>query len=152
SITTGTKEASRLPPGAAIPAEETVSLDDAQRKLVVLADHAQTLLATVQSHIDDVTVDVRSLLSNLNDVTGVDNRRRVAAILANADSTMARLAPRIDQLSDGLVKLTKDADATLAKADGTITALREPLRDDLGRLRAALEQARSLIESLHAVV
>jgi phospholipid/cholesterol/gamma-HCH transport system substrate-binding protein len=152
SITTGAKDASRLAPGAEIPAEETVSLDDTQRKLVAIADQAQTLLASVQTHIDDITVDVRHLLSNLNDVTGTANQRRVAAILANADSTVARLSPKVDQISDEVLKLTKDAGATLSNADGTITALRQPIQDDLGELRAALEQARNLIGSLQTVV
>jgi hypothetical protein len=50
------------------------------------------------------------------------------------------------------LKLTKHADATFSNADGTITALREPIQADLGELRAALEQARSLIGSIEAVV
>jgi phospholipid/cholesterol/gamma-HCH transport system substrate-binding protein len=152
SITTGAKDASRLAPGAVIAAEETVSLDDAQRKLVAIADTAQTLLASVGTHIDDITVDVRHLLSNLNDVTGAANQRRVAAILANVDSIVARTAPKMDRISDEVLKLTTDADATLSNADGTITALREPIQADLGELRAALEQARDLISSLQVVV
>jgi phospholipid/cholesterol/gamma-HCH transport system substrate-binding protein len=152
SITTGAKDAPRLAPGAAIAAEETVSLDDTQRKLVAIADTAQTLLASMGTHIDEITVDVRQVLSNLNEVTGTANQRRVAAILANVDSTVARMAPKMDRISDDVLKLTKDADATLSNADGTITALREPIQADLGELRAALEQARNLIGSLQAVV
>ena len=152
SITTGTRDAPRLAAGAEIPAEETVSLDDTQRKLVAIADHAQTLLVSVQAHIDDITVDVRRLLSNLNDVTGTDNRRHVAAMLASADSTVAHLSPKLDQITDEVLKLSRDADATFSNADGTITALRAPLQDDLAQLRAALEQARSLIASVQGIV
>src|SRR5258708_7851032 len=36
SITTGANDAPRLPSGAVIPSEETISLDDTQRKLVAL--------------------------------------------------------------------------------------------------------------------
>jgi phospholipid/cholesterol/gamma-HCH transport system substrate-binding protein len=152
SITTGAKDAARLAPGAVIAAEETVSLDDTQRKLVAVADTAQTLLTSVGTHIDDITVDVRHLLSNLNNVTGTPNQRRVAAILTNVDSIVARMGPKMDQISDEVQKLTRDADATLSNADGTITALREPIQADLGELRAALQQARELIGSLQAVV
>jgi phospholipid/cholesterol/gamma-HCH transport system substrate-binding protein len=152
SITTGAKDAPRLAPGAVIAAEETISLDDTQRKLVAVADTAQTLMTSVGTHIDDITVDVRHLLSNLNDVTGTANQRRVAAILTNVDSIVARMGPKMDRISDEVLKLTKDADATLSNADGTITALREPIQADLGELRAALEQARDLIGSLQAVV
>jgi phospholipid/cholesterol/gamma-HCH transport system substrate-binding protein len=152
SITTGAKDAARLAPGAVIAAEETVSLDDTQRKLVAVADTAQTLMTSVGAHIDDITVDVRHLLSNLNEVTGTPNQRRVAAILTNVDSIVARMGPKMDRISDDVLKLTKDADATLSNADGTITALREPIQADLGELRAALQQARELIGSLQAVV
>jgi phospholipid/cholesterol/gamma-HCH transport system substrate-binding protein len=152
SITTGAKDAPRLAPGAVIAAEETVSLDDTQRKLVAVADTAQTLLTSMGTHVDDITVDVRQVLSNLNDVTGTANQRHVTAILATVDSTVARIAPKMDRISDDVLKLTKDADATLSNADGTITALREPIQADLGELRAALEQARNLIGSLQAVV
>jgi phospholipid/cholesterol/gamma-HCH transport system substrate-binding protein len=152
SITTGAKDAPLLAPGSEIPAEETISLDDTQRKLVAIADKAQTLLASVQTHIDDITVDARSLLSNLNDVTGTANQRRVAAILANADATVARLSPKVDQISDEVLKLTREAGTTISNADGTITGLREPIQADLGELRAALEQARNLIGSLQTVV
>jgi phospholipid/cholesterol/gamma-HCH transport system substrate-binding protein len=152
SITTGAKDAPRLAPGAVIPAEETVSLDDTQRKLVAIADNAQVLLASVQTHIDDISGDARHLLSNLNDVTGATNQRHFAAILANADSTIARMSPKVDQISDEVLKLTRDAGATISNADGTITSLREPLQADLGELRAALEQARNLIGSLQTVV
>jgi len=106
----------------------------------------------VGTHIDDITVDVRHLLSNLNDVTGTANQRRVAAILANVDSIVTRMGPKMDRISDDVLKLTRNADATLSNADGTITALREPIQADLGELRAALEQARNLIGSLQVVV
>jgi phospholipid/cholesterol/gamma-HCH transport system substrate-binding protein len=152
SITTGANDVPRLPPGAVIPSEETISLDDTQRKIVALADSAQTLLASARTNLDDISGDARRLLSNLNDVTGTANRRRVADMLANADTIAARLAPKLDRIGDEVLKLTRDADATLSNADVTITGLREPVRADLGELRAALEQARNLIGSLQAVV
>jgi phospholipid/cholesterol/gamma-HCH transport system substrate-binding protein len=73
-------------------------------------------------------------------------------MLANADSIVAQLSPKMDQIGDRVLKLTESADATFSNADGTITALREPIQADLGELRAALEQARTLIGSLEAVV
>jgi phospholipid/cholesterol/gamma-HCH transport system substrate-binding protein len=152
SITTGARDVPLLTPGAVIPSEETVSLDDLERKLVALADSAQTLLASIGADLNHITDDTRRLLSQLNDVTGPVNRRHVADVLANADSIVAHLSPRMDQISDEVLKLTRNADATFSNADGTITTLREPIQADLGDLRAALEQARTLIGSLEAVV
>jgi hypothetical protein len=80
------------------------------------------------------------------------NRRHLADTLANADSIVAHLSPKMDQISDEVLKMTRNADATFSNADGTITALREPIQADLGELHAALEQARTLIGSLEAVV
>jgi phospholipid/cholesterol/gamma-HCH transport system substrate-binding protein len=152
SITTGARDVPPLAPGAVIPSEETISLDDLQRKLGALADSAQTLLASIGADLNHITDDTQRLLSHLNDVTGPVNRRHLADILANADSIVAHLSPKMDQISDEVLKLTKHADATFSNADGTITALREPIQADLGELRAALEQARSLIGSIEAVV
>jgi phospholipid/cholesterol/gamma-HCH transport system substrate-binding protein len=152
SITTGAKDVPPLAPGAVIPSEETVSLDDLQRKLGALADSAETLLASMGTDLNHITDDARRLLSQLNDVTGPVNRRHVADVLANADSIVAHLSPKMDQISDEVLKLTRNADATFSNADGTITALREPMQADLGELRAALEQAHTLIGSLQALV
>jgi phospholipid/cholesterol/gamma-HCH transport system substrate-binding protein len=152
SITTGASDAPRLAPGAVIPSEEMISLDDLQRKLSALADSAQTLLASVGTDLDHITDDARRLLSQLNDVTGPVNRRHLADTLANADSIVAHLSPKMDQISDEVLKVTRDADATFSNADGTITALREPIQADLGELRAALEQAHAVIGSLDALV
>jgi virulence factor Mce-like protein len=152
SITTGANNAPRLPPGAAIPSEETISLDDLQRKLVALADSAQTVLMTLATDVDRITNDTAEVLSNLNDATNADNRRHLAGILANADSAVAKLSPKMDQISDAVMKVAGHADAAFSNADATITSLHDPIKASLGELRAALEQARSLIGSMQAVV
>jgi virulence factor Mce-like protein len=152
SITTGANNAARLPPGAAIPSEETISLDDLQRKLVALADSAQTVLMTLATDVDRITNDTAEVLSNLNDATNADNRRHLAGILANADSAVAKLSPKMDQISDAVMKVAGHADAAFSNADATITSLHDPIKASLGELRAALEQARTLIGSMQAVV
>ena len=152
SITTGASDAPRLPPGAAIPSEETVSLDDLQRKLVALADSAQTTLTTLATDVDRITDGAADVLSNLNDATNADNRRHLARMLANADSTVAQLSPKMDQISDAVMKVAGHADAAFSNADATITSLHDPIKASLGELRAALEQARALIGGMQAIV
>ena len=49
AISTGSNDAPRLQPGAVIPSQETVSLDELQSKLATLADSAQTTLVAVES-------------------------------------------------------------------------------------------------------
>src|SRR5262247_2059115 len=43
SISTGSNDAARLPAGSVLPSEESMSLDDLQRKIVTVADSAETL-------------------------------------------------------------------------------------------------------------
>ena len=152
SITTGANNAPRLPPGAAIPSEETISLDDLQRKLVALADSAQTTLTTLATDVDRITDGAADVLSNLSEATNADNRRHLAGILSNADKAVAQLSPKMDQISDAVMKVAGHADAAFSNADKTITSLHDPIQASVAELRAALEQARALIGSMQAVV
>jgi len=166
SISMGSNDAPRLPPGGVIASEETISLDDTQRKVVALADSAQTLLESVKKDVNDLTGDARTLIANLNGVAGKPNQQHVAEILANADAMVARLSPKIDQISDQALKLTTDANGVMAKvgpavdnanatvsnANETVTSVREPLQADLAELRKTLDQAHALIADLQAAV
>jgi phospholipid/cholesterol/gamma-HCH transport system substrate-binding protein len=148
SITTGTNEAPRLPAGSVIPSEETIGVDDAERKIASLVDSAHTLMDALQT---DVT-DAHQLIANLNDITGKPNQQHVANILANADTMVARTSPKIDRISDQWVKLTNDANGVMAKvgpavdnvnatvsnANQTITSLRQPTQVDLDEVRKTL--------------
>jgi len=150
AFSTGTNDAARLPPGSVIPSEETMSVDEAQRKIVALADSAHTLMDALQTDVKDA----QRLIANLNDITGKPNQQRVANILANADTMVARTSPRIDQISDQLVKLTNEANAVMAKvgpavdnvnatvsnANEAISSLREPTQADLGEVKNTLTE------------
>jgi len=164
SISTGSNDAPRIPPGGVIPSQETVSVDDMERKFATLADSAHSLLSSVEKDVNDLTGDARKLLANVNELTGKPNQQHVQEILANADAMVARISPRIDQISDQIMKLTNDADqvvakagpvmdnanTTVANANQTITDLRQPIQKDLADLSKTLDQARGLIVDLRA--
>jgi len=166
SISTGSNDAPRLPAGGVIPSEETISLDDTQRKIVALADSARTLLDSVHTDVNNLTGDARLLIANLNNMAGKPNQQHLNDILANADAMMARLSPKIDQLSDQALKLTNEANdamakvgptvdnanATVSNANETITSLREPLQSDLAEVHKTLDQARSLMADLQTAI
>ena len=166
SISMGSNDAPRLPPNSVIPSLETISLDDDERKIVGVADSAQTLLEAVHTDVNEVTGDARQLIANLNEISGKPNQQRVSEILTNADAMITRISPKIDQISDQLVKLTDDANglvakvspavdnmnATVSNANQTITAVRDPLRTDLAEAQKTLDQARSLIADLQAAM
>jgi len=164
SISTGSNDAARIPPGGVIPSQETVALDDMERKFATLADSAHSILDSTQKDINDITADARHLISNLNEITGKPNQQRVQAILNDADKMIARLSPKIDQVSDQILKLTNDADqviakagpvvdnanATVSNANQTISDVREPIQKDLADLSKTIDQARGLIVDLRA--
>ena len=159
SISMGSNDAPRLPANGEIASLESVSLDDTQRKIVGLADSTKTLVDAVNKDINDLTGDARDLIANLKELTGKPNQQRVAGILKNADVMIAGLSPKIEHMSDQVLKLTADADTVVAKlgptvdnvnrtvsnADDTITAVRGPLQADLIEIQKTLEQARGLI-------
>jgi ABC-type transporter Mla subunit MlaD len=104
SITTGSNDAPRLKAGQMIRSEETVSIDDMTRKLSGIADSAQGLIPQVQGELKDITGDARTLLANLNDVTGAPNRRQVAQILKGVNSLVATESPKVDRITDQLLE------------------------------------------------
>ena len=166
AIGTGSNDAPRLRPGAVIRSQETVSLDELQRRIATLASTAQTTLVAVGADLNNVTQDTRQLLANLNDATGTTNRKHLAGILANTDTTVAQLSPQIDQISEQVLKLTKNANTVVAKlgptvdnvndtvsnTNETITALRGPSEADLAELQRTLVQTRELVNNLQVLV
>ena len=166
SISMGSNDAPRLAAGAVIASEETISLDDTQRKIVALADSAQSLLESVRTDVNNLTADARVLIANLNQVAGRPNQQHLAQILANADAMVARLSPKIDQISDQTLKLTNEANGAMAKvgpavdnanatvsnANETITSLRAPIQTDLAEVHKSLDQLRGLLADLQAAI
>ncbi len=166
SISMGSNDAPRLAANSVIPSLETISIDDTERKIVGLADSAQTLLEAVHTDVNQVTVDARQLIANLNGITGKRNQQHISEILTNADAMVTRISPKIDQISDQIVELTDDANglmakmgpavdnvnATVSNANQTITAVRDPLQKDLAEAQKTLDQARSAIADLQAAM
>jgi len=166
SITTGAQDVQRLKAGEVIPSQETVSIDDMTRKLSGIADSAAVLITQVQGELKGITGQTQTLLANLNDATGPNNRRQIAEILQQVNSMVAQQSPKIDQITDQVLLVSRDADstiqkigplvnhadATVANVNSTIDQLREPIRQDLAQLHSTLEQANSLIASVQAVV
>jgi phospholipid/cholesterol/gamma-HCH transport system substrate-binding protein len=148
SITTGAQEAPRLKAGQVIPSQETMSIDDMTRKLSGIADSAEALITQVQGELQGISGRAQTLLANLNDVTGVTNRKQIAEILQqvvlvsqDADSVVKKIGPLVDH-----------TDATVANVNATIDQLRDPIKQDLAQLQSTMEQAKSLILSLQTVV
>ena len=164
SISMGSNDAPRLPPNGVIRSQESISIDDTQRKIVALADSANGLLGSVQTDINALTGDARKLIANLNEMTGKPNQQHVAGILTNADGMITSISPKIDHITDQIATLSDNANALVAKlgptvdnvnatatnANDSITAVREPLKADLAELQKTLAQARGLVADVQS--
>ena len=159
SISTGSNDAPRVPLGGVIASQETLSVDEMQRKVALLADSADATLKSVQADLNDITGDARHLLANLNDITAKQNQQHIANVLANTDAMIARTSPQIEKLTQNANSLVAKmgptidhVNSTVENANETITTVREPMQADLVQLQKTLEDTRVLIGNLQAVV
>lgn len=152
SITTGSNDARRLPPGSRIASQESASLDEIAGKMATVADNANALITQVQGELGDITGNVRHVLANLDAISGPPTQQKVRAILDNLDRFIAEERPRIASLTEQLAKVSQHADDTINNVNGTVTNLREPTLKDLAELQAALKQANGLLQSMEIMV
>jgi phospholipid/cholesterol/gamma-HCH transport system substrate-binding protein len=152
SITTGSNDAKRLPPGSTIPSQEAASLDDITGKLAVVADNANGLITEVRGELKEISGNARTLLANLNSVTGQPNQRKIRDLLDNVDAMIATERPKIDRLTDQLNVLSQHADETVQNVNGTVSEVREPMHKDVVELQNTLLQAKQLLADMQVLV
>jgi phospholipid/cholesterol/gamma-HCH transport system substrate-binding protein len=145
SITTGSKDAPRLPSDAVIPSQETVTMDELQRKVVALSDSAQTTLASVNTDVSKITADAHRVLGNLNNITGKGNQQRMAAILSNANRATEQLSSKIGPTLDNV-------NQTVTNTNRTITSLRQPILSDLAELHGTLQSVHGLGDNVQSIL
>ncbi len=152
SITTGSNDAKRLVPGSTIPSQEAASLDEIAGKMVVVADNANGLITEVRGELKEIGGNARTLLANLNNVTGQTNQRKIRDVLNNVDAMIATERPKIDRLTDQLNTLSQHADETVQNVNGTVSEVREPVRQDLAELQNTLLEAKHLLADMQVLV
>jgi ABC-type transporter Mla subunit MlaD len=152
SISTGSNDARRLPAGSIIASQEAASLDEITDKMATAADNANGLITEVRGELGGISGDARTLLANLNTVAGKANQQKIQAVLDNVNVMIATDRPKIDRLTDELNALSHHADETIQNVNGTVTNLREPIRNDLGDLQSTLSQAKQLLGDMQVLV
>jgi len=152
SITTGSNDAKRLPAGSTIPSQEAASLDEISEKVTVVADNANGLITEVRGELHGISGDARTLLANLNSVTGQSNQRKIREVLDNVDAMLATERPKIDHLTDQLNALSQHADETIQNVNGTVSEVREPVRKDLAELQDTLLETKRLLADMQVLV
>ena len=96
----------------------------------------------MHTDIDNLTGDARRVIANLNDMTGQPNQKRFAEILTNADDMIARLSPKIDQISDQALKLTKEANDAIGQSDPQWTMRMQRCQTQTKRSRRSANRCR----------
>jgi phospholipid/cholesterol/gamma-HCH transport system substrate-binding protein len=152
SITTGSNDAKRLPPGSSIPSQEVASLDEIAGKMATVADSANDLIVQAQGELEGISGDARNLLANLKTATGPPTQRKVQTALDQVNTLLATERPKIDRISDQLITLSQHADQTVQNMNGTVSDIHEPLRKDLIDLQNTLQQARQLLGDMQVMV
>jgi len=162
-ITPGNNKALRLRAGTVIPSQETPSMDEITDEIAALANNANGLVTQAKGELGGISTDAKTLLANLNSMTGQTNQKQVATLLQQMNRLLADERPKIDHLADQLSALTQHADTVMAKmgpavdhADGAIQNANSTVDDlrnkDLAELQRTLQEARSLLASMQVVV
>lgn len=152
SITTGSNDAKRLPPGSSIPSQEAASLDEIAGKMATVADNADGLITQARGELEGISGDARNLLANLNTVTGPANQQKIQAVLNHVNALLATEGPKIDRISDQLIALSQHTDDTIQNVNGTVTDVREPVREDLAELQKTLQEAKAVLTDMQVMV
>lgn len=152
SVTTGSNDAKRLPAGSVIQSQEAASLDAITDKMAGVADNANGLITEVRGELGGISGDARTLLANLNTVAGKANQQKVQAVLDNVDAMLVTERPKIDRLTDQLNALGQHADETIQNLNGTVSDVRQPIREDLAQLQSTLLQTKQLLSDMQVLV
>ena len=162
-ITPGSNHVPRLRAGAVIPSEESPSIDQITSEIATVANNANDLIVQAKGELGGVSTDARTLLANLNAMTGQNNQKQVASLLQQMNGLVGDERPKIDHITDQLSALTQHADALTAKmgpvidhADGTIQNANATIGDlrtkDLADLDSTLKKARGLLATMQVIV
>jgi len=152
SITTGSNDARRLPAGSVIPSQEAASLDAITNKMAVVADNANGLITEVRGELGGISGDAHTLLASLNTVAGKANQQKLQAALDNVNTMLATERPKIDRLTDQLNAVSQHADETIQNVNGTVSDVRQPIREDLAQIQSTLLQTKQLLSEMQVLV
>jgi ABC-type transporter Mla subunit MlaD len=158
-ISTGSNEARRIAAGDSIPSQEVASMDEIIAKVYTVADSANALMIQVQGELGGISSDARTVLANLNSLTGRPNQERLSATLEQTRRLVTDTRPKIDRMTDQLSgviakvgPVVDHVDAAIQNVNGTVTDIRDPLRKNLTELQATLQEAKGLLGNMQVLV
>lgn len=165
-ISTGSNDARRLKAGEVLRSAESVSIEDITPRVTVLSESLNGLVNELRVQIPEVTSQAKTVLHNMNKITGEANQRNIEHILTQLDSTLNSESAKIDQVTDQVLTLSKHADSvvvsvgplvanadrTVSNVNSTIDAIRDPLAKDLTELQQTIQSAQTLLANVQNLV
>ena len=165
-ITPGSISAPRVEPRGVVRSAEALTFSDLTRKVAEVADGAVELMARIDEKMTVVAADMHSVLVNLRELSGEDNRRQVSLLLENSNTLLETQTPKIDQVTTQLIdtleeveRLAEDfrqvaqgADETLDGINRTVEETRAPLGDSLAQLEGTLAEAQVVLADARALL
>ena len=134
-------------------------MDEIIAKVSTVADNANALMTQVQGELAGISGDARTVLANLNAMTGKPNQERINTMLAQMSRLVANTGPKIESMLDQVSQVTAKlgpvvdhADGAIQNINGTVSDMRGPLRNDLAELQSTLQEARGLLVNLQVMV
>lgn len=158
-ISTGSNDARRVAPNQAIPSQDVASMDEIIAKVSTVADNANSLMTQVKGELAGISGDARTVLANLNALTGKPNQERINVMLGQMSRLVTDARPKIDGMLDQVSRVTAKLEPVVDHADGaiqnisaTVTDIRDPLRKDLAELQTTLQEAKGLLANMEVLV
>ncbi len=172
-ISPGSADSPVLKPGQTIRTEETPEFSELFAKFSALSDDAKRLITNLDNTVGQVSKQADTLLANLNEVTGPENRKRFASTLdaanqavSNANELIKRSSPKIDAIASNLESTTGKIDRMMERVDtatsrmnellknldDTLAENRPQIKQDLQALELTLADARKLLTDASATL
>jgi phospholipid/cholesterol/gamma-HCH transport system substrate-binding protein len=165
-ITTGSNDARRLKSGEMVRSAESVGVEDITPRIAALSDSLNGLVSELRVQIPELTTQAKTVLQNMNKMTGEENQRNVSHILSQLDTTLNRESAKIDQITNQVLILSKHADSvvasvgplvanadrTVSNVNSTIDVIRDPLAKDLTELQQTIQSAQMLLANVQNLV
>ena len=145
-ITTGSRTAALLPPGAEIHSTEMFGLPQ-------LGDAIQAMLPDVRNAVCKINKSLDGLqvtLARANDLLNDRNRGAIAHSLSNVDQLLAESRPKVNASLDNVNGLLKDIQPKLSTGLSNVdelTAKLMPLVDDFKKVSARADQTLATLDA-----
>jgi phospholipid/cholesterol/gamma-HCH transport system substrate-binding protein len=154
-LTTGTRLASKAPPGSVVKSVPTFNFNDLGEMVAGLEPMVQQTLEKLDQRLDELQVTV----ARANDLLSDKNRANISASLSTVNSMLAEDRPKVSATLDNvqsasaqLKLLLADLKKTMAQADDALDHINTVVLENRKDLRASVTELRETLLSASSVM